>query len=33
MIIYRFFDETCLDSKTCFVSLLDKLENEIVGIA
>ena len=28
MIIYRFFDETCLDSKTCFVSLLDKLENE-----
>ena len=28
MIIYRFFDETCLDSKTCFVSLLDKLETE-----
>ena len=28
MIIYHFFDETCLDSKTCFVSLLDKLETE-----
>jgi len=28
MIIYRFFNETCLDSNACFVSLLDKLETE-----
>jgi hypothetical protein len=28
MIIFRFFDETCLDSYTCHTSLLDKLETE-----